>query len=96
MHLKFTPAGGRVTVGIDQQKEQILLRVSDTGIGITVDQQKEIFKEFSRAIRRGWHGEKSSGLSLYIVKKIVALHRAELRMESEEGKGITFIVLLKA
>lgn len=90
--LKFTPEGGTVTVSLSQNQEYALLNVSDTGIGIDENQQQEIFKEFSRARRRGLHGEKGTGLGLSIVRRIVDLHQAKISVKSKQGAGTTFIV----
>lgn len=92
--LKFTPQAGRITVKVEQNKQQVLLFISDTGIGIAEDNQKQIFQEFSPARQRGLHGEKSSGLGLSIAKKIIELHQGQIRVESQIGKGTTFTVVL--
>ncbi|MEQ9437882.1 MAG: ATP-binding protein [Cyclobacteriaceae bacterium] len=92
--LKFTPASGKVTVQIYQEKDRVLLKISDTGVGIPAEKQQEIFNEFSKARQRGLHGEKSSGLGLSIVKKIVELHQGEIRVDSTPKIGTTFTVVL--
>lgn len=90
--LKFTPTGGQVTVEISEKDKLVLLKVKDTGIGIPADRQQEIFNEFSKARQKGLHGEKSTGLGLSIVKKIVDLHRGNITVESKPKAGTTFIV----
>ena len=90
--LKFTPAGGQVTVEIIEQDKEVFLKVKDTGIGIPENKQKEIFHEFSKARQKGLHGEKSTGLGLSIVKKVVELHKGSIEVESEPDTGTTFIV----
>lgn len=92
--LKFTPPDGTVTVTISEQDDTVYLSVRDTGVGIPEDKQTEIFREFSSARKRGLHGEKSSGLGLSIVKKIVDLHQGEVTVESSPGAGTTFLVTL--
>lgn len=94
--LKFTPKAGRVIVKVEQNKEHVLLCISDTGIGIPQDKQKEIFQEFSRARQRGLHGEKSSGLGLSIAKKTVELHQGQIKVKSKQGEGSTFTIHLKS
>ena len=92
--LKFTPPNGTVTVQISREGKRVLLAINDTGIGIPSDKHDEIFEEFSNARQRGLHGEKSTGLGLSIVKKIVELHQGEIRVDSTVGEGTTFTVIL--
>ena len=87
--LKFT-AQGRVEIWVEQQGEQLLYRVSDTGIGIPPDQIGHIFEEFRQAdptITREFGG---TGLGLSITKRFVELHGGRIWVESEVGKGSTF------
>ncbi|MBJ6111435.1 PAS domain S-box protein [Hymenobacter sp. BT523] len=93
--LKFTPAGGRVTVGLQEQQGRVLLRVCDTGIGIPEALQEELFEKFSTSARPGVGGEASTGLGLFITKQIVQLHRGKVWVESEEGAGACFFVELR-
>ena len=93
--LKFTPAGGRVTVGLREEAGRVLLTVRDTGIGIPEALQEELFEKFSAATRAGVGGEASTGLGLFITKQIVQLHRGKLWVESREGAGACFFVELR-
>ena len=77
-----------------QGKEAVLI-VSDTGVGIALGQQEEIFKEFSRARRKGLRGEKSTGLGLSIVKKVVEMHQGTIKVESQPGRGTAFTIRLQ-
>ena len=90
--LKFTSEGGEVVVTVVNQKRHMILSISDTGVGIHPDQQADIFKEFFKARKKGLRGEKSSGLGLSIVKKIVDLHQGTITMQSTPGVGTTFLV----
>ena len=92
--LKFTPAGGRVTVGLQEQAGQVLLTVRDTGIGIPAALQAGLFEKFSASARPGVAGEASTGLGLFITRQIVLLHRGKLWVESREGAGTCFFVAL--
>ncbi|MGB2614939.1 MAG: ATP-binding protein [Phycisphaerae bacterium] len=92
--VKFTDAGGRVTVWARSERQFIRIRVSDTGIGIAPEDQVAVFEEFRQAdpsLRREHEG---SGLGLALVKRLVGLHGGEVTIESELGKGTTFIVTL--
>ena len=92
--LKFTPKGGTVTVAISGEGSTVYLSVSDTGVGIPKKKQSEVFQEFSSVRTRGLHGEKSTGLGLSIVKKIVDLHQGEISVESTPDEGTTFLIKL--
>jgi two-component system sensor histidine kinase VicK len=93
--LKFTPAGGRVTVGAQEQAGKVLLTVRDTGIGIPQALQADLFEKFSTSSRSGVAGEESTGLGLFITRQIVQLHRGKLWVESQEGEGTCFFVELR-
>jgi two-component system sensor histidine kinase VicK len=93
--LKFTPAGGRITVGLHERQGRPVLIVRDTGIGIPEALQPELFEKFSTAARSGVGGEASTGLGLFITKQIVQLHRGKVWVESQEGAGTTFFVELR-
>ena len=93
--LKFTPAGGRITVGLREQAGRVLLTVRDTGIGIPEALQADLFEKFSASARTGMRGEPSTGLGLFITKQIVQLHRGKLWVESREGEGTCFFVELR-
>jgi signal transduction histidine kinase len=91
--LKFTPEGGEVEVGARREPEEggILYWVSDTGPGIREPDQKYLFDRFWQVSRRG---KKSAGLGLSIVKGLVEAHQGNVWVESEVGKGSTFLFLL--
>lgn len=92
--LKFTPAGGRVTVGLEECSGCVRLSVRDTGIGIPEALQADLFEKFSASARLGVGGETSTGLGLFITRQIVQLHRGKLWAESREGEGACFFVEL--
>jgi two-component system sensor histidine kinase VicK len=64
--LKFTPAGGQVSVGLHEHEGRAPLTVRDTGIGIPEALQATLFDKFSQAARNGVRGEASTGLGLFI------------------------------
>jgi two-component system sensor histidine kinase VicK len=92
--LKFTPAGGRVTVGLREQAGRVRLTVQDTGIGIPEDLQATLFEKFSTSARVGVGGEASTGLGLFITRQIVQQHRGKIWVESPLGAGTCFTVEL--
>jgi two-component system sensor histidine kinase VicK len=92
--LKFTPAGGRVTVALREEAGRVLLRVQDTGIGIPKALHAGLFEKFSTSARAGVGGEASTGLGLFITQQIVQQHRGKIWVESPLGAGTCFFVEL--
>lgn len=91
--LKFTPAGGQVTVTLERQKKMVVLTVADTGIGITATELPHIFDRFWQA-DRARHHQGGSGLGLAIARSIAHDHRGSLEVASEPGRGSRFKVVL--
>jgi PAS domain S-box-containing protein len=91
--IKFTPQAGRVSVSVTRQPHDLLIRVSDTGMGISKEALDRIFDPFYRVPTSSeWiHG---TGLGLAIVARIVALHNGRVTVQSEVNKGTTFSVHL--
>jgi signal transduction histidine kinase len=95
--IKFTDKG-KVSIHVsvkkaDEKQATLLIKVIDTGIGISNENLPLIFNEFSQVInskRSDW--QKGSGLGLPISKKLVELHRGKISVESSLGKGSTFIL----
>lgn len=92
--IKFSEDGGRITVSMKQDIKFITVRISDSGIGISLEDQKHIFERFFKADRSHSRKYDGSGMGLAIVKQIVSLHQGDIRVESEPGMGTTFIVTL--
>ncbi len=88
--IEFTPDGGEITVEARKREEEILIGVSDTGIGIPSEEQKLIFDEFYQAGRKSGKA-RGTGLGLAICRKIVRLHGGRIWVESAgAGKGSRF------
>jgi signal transduction histidine kinase len=89
--LKFTPAGGRVTVSVVGRDHTAVLEVSDTGPGIPPDEIGRVFDRFYRgpSVRAG-----GSGIGLAVVRDLVRAHGGEVSVESEPGRGSRFLVVL--
>jgi signal transduction histidine kinase len=90
--IKFTPAGGRITVTSEMIKKNIAIKVKDSGIGIPKDEISGLFSEFHRL--GGSLNTEGTGLGLFIVKTIVESHGGSVAVESESGVGTTFTILL--
>jgi len=94
--LKFTNAGGSVTINVAQSKESRFFEVtvSDTGVGIPQENISKIFEVDSKITTEGTKGEKGTGLGLSLVREIVEKHGGKIWVESEKGKGAAFKFLL--
>jgi signal transduction histidine kinase len=92
--LKFTPAGGRVRIEADAGEESVLIRVTDSGIGLDAREKARIFERFYRAPSTGMEKVEGTGLGLSITKSLVELHGGSIAVESEPGSGTTFTVVL--
>jgi PAS domain S-box-containing protein len=91
--LRFTPRGGKINVRFSQADENLLIEISDTGIGISPDNLKKIFDKF---IQIDDSAPGSLGLGLSIAKEIIELHNGEIKAFSELGQGSTFQIKLPA
>lgn len=92
--LKFTPAGGSIGLRLWQEGSNVVLEVTDTGMGIPADRQGRIFDRFYQvdgSMKRRYGG---TGLGLALVKEIVEAHGGWVNVESEVGKGSKFCVCL--
>jgi len=92
--IKYTPAGGTVRLAVTVENGQVVIRVSDTGIGITPDELPHIFDEFYRSERAMRMARDGTGLGLAIVRAVVEAHGGNVAVESTPGKGTTFVVSL--
>ncbi|GGD62839.1 sensor histidine kinase [Paenibacillus nasutitermitis] len=92
--IKFSKDGGVIHVSIKQDIKSVTIQISDKGIGIPLEDQKRIFERFFKADRSHSRKYDGSGMGLAIVKQIVSLHQGDIRVESEPGRGATFIVTL--
>ncbi len=96
--IKFTPKGKRITVCLEEKKDQcertVCISVKDEGIGIPKDKQWLIFERFGQVDGILSRKNEGTGLGLHLVKLIVNSLNGELALDSEEGKGSTFSVSL--
>jgi signal transduction histidine kinase len=95
--IKFTPAGGAVTIAADRVKRQdasdgVRLSVSDTGPGIPYDLQDVIFEKFRQADASHTREHKGTGLGLAICRELATMLGATVSLVSEPGRGATFYV----
>jgi signal transduction histidine kinase/putative methionine-R-sulfoxide reductase with GAF domain len=92
--VKFTPEGGRIGIKARQADGSVEISVSDTGIGISPEDQAKIFEEFRQVGGDYAHKREGTGLGLTLAKKFVELHGGRIWVESEVGKGSTFTFML--
>ncbi|MDQ6716956.1 MAG: ATP-binding protein [Gemmatimonadota bacterium] len=92
--LKFTPAGGVISVLIDPRESQVAIGVGDTGIGIPGDQLEKIFEPFVQAKSALKPGDQGVGLGLAISRQLARAMNGDLTVVSETGKGSIFTLTL--
>ena len=92
--VRYTPPGGRITVKAVVEGSEMVISVSDTGIGIPRAEQERIFERFYRADAARSRESGGTGLGLSIAKHLVEAHDGRIRVESEVGRGSTFYVFL--
>lgn len=93
--IRYNEPSGKVDVYVKEDEEHIILMVSDTGIGISRDNQERIFERFYRVDKSRSKKTGGTGLGLAIVKHIVDQMHAELQLDSELGQGTTITVFFK-
>jgi len=94
--VKYSPEGGRVTVRARSGPRDVVLEVSDQGMGIEPDEIPRLFEEFYRSPAARAGGIGGTGLGLAIVKSVVDRHQGSVTVESRPGEGTTFRVRLPA
>ena len=91
--VRYNYKGGSVRVSVIPLKGRVILSVQDTGIGISPEDQQRVFERFYRVDKSRSKETGGTGLGLSIVKHIVAQHHAEIKLESELGKGTDIRVI---
>lgn len=92
--VKFSEKGKSIWVTVECSEKTITFKVRDEGPGLSEEDKKNLFKEFHPLTPKPTGGETSTGLGLSIASTLVKLHGGDIRVESEPGKGSTFIVEL--
>ena len=92
--IKYTPKGGKVTLGLQRVESWAQLSVADTGVGIPEQDLSHIFERFYRVDKARSRAAGGTGLGLSIVEWIAQVHGGTINVQSEMGKGTTFIVSL--
>lgn len=92
--IKFSQKGAGIFIEMKEDIASVTISIRDTGLGISAEQQKDLFTAFSVSGKSGTEGEKSYGMGLAISKQIITAHQGEIWLESALGKGSTFYVRL--
>lgn len=90
--LKFTPAGGRVELRAERQEENLVLTVTDTGVGISASNLPFVFDRFWQADTSSKRKFQGAGIGLSLVKELVELQGGKVTVASKEGEGTTFTI----
>lgn len=93
--IKFSYPKSKIIISATETNESVQIEVKDFGIGIPDSLKAHIFSPFSNARRNGTEGERSTGLGLSIVKKIIEAHRGEISLNSKENEGTSITITLK-
>lgn len=91
--IKFTEKGGKISVSVKSDGKKPVVKVSDTGCGISPETGARIFDKFYQGDTS--HSQEGNGLGLALVKKVIDLIGGEISVSSELGKGSTFTIILK-
>ncbi len=92
--IKYSPGGGQVTICAAVVNDYLRIRVKDTGMGISTEDQHRIFQRFYRVKDEKTRYINGTGLGLAIVKSILESHQGRIKLESQQGEGSTFSVFL--
>ena len=92
--IKYSPDGGKITVSMKTTDDQMILSISDQGLGIPKEDLPKIFDRFYRVDKARSHAQGGTGLGLAIAKEIIKQHNGFIWAKSEYGKGSTFTIVL--
>jgi signal transduction histidine kinase len=92
--LKYTPSGGKVTIGLQKIDSSAEITVSDNGEGIEAEHLSKIFERFYRVDKARSHQKEGTGLGLAIADWIIKSHRGQVEVSSSPGKGTSFVIRL--
>jgi signal transduction histidine kinase len=95
--IKYSPIGGKITVVVNHEGENTVIRIADEGAGLSPEDLGRLFGRFQRLSAKPTAGESSTGLGLSIVKRIIDMHGGHVTANSAgPGQGSTFTVTLPA
>ncbi len=92
--IKYNKDNGEIRISVQNSEHYIIVKISDTGIGLKPEEKERLFQEFYRAKNEHTRGVSGTGLGLTIVKQIIDAYHGKIEVESEYGKGTTFEIYL--
>ena len=93
--IKFTKTDGVINLKVLEDQSDLLIEIQDSGIGIPEAMQAIIFNKFTKSKRIGTEGEQTTGLGLFISKRIIEMHGGKIWFESIPNEGTTFFIRMK-
>jgi PAS domain S-box-containing protein len=90
--IKYSPQGGNISFSLEFQSDNLIIQVQDQGIGILLEDQKQLFEPFHRG--KNVKTISGTGLGLVVVKKCVDLHQGNISISSEVGRGTTCVITI--
>ena len=89
---KFTNKGGEINIKVWEEKEKVHIRISDTGVGVPQDKLSTIFDRFSQVDSNTKRRHEGTGIGLSLVKEFLNIHKGEISVDSDIGKGTAFTI----
>lgn len=93
---KYSPEDGEISINVAKTGQKLVMRITDQGIGIAKQDQKRLFRKFSRVSNARSNNISGSGLGLYWAQKVARMHGGAIDLASEPNKGSTFTITLPA
>ena len=92
--IRYTQSGDTIRFDVHVEDDDVVIKISDTGAGISEEHQKHLFERFYKVDASRTRGKHGTGLGLYIVSQIIKQHHGTIEVESEPGVGTAFIIRL--
>ncbi len=92
--IKYSKPDKNINIFLDKNKNKLIITIKDQGIGIKKQNLSKIFQKFKQMHSNAFDHSGGSGLGLFIARKIIELHKGEIKVESKLNKGSTFIISL--
>lgn len=90
--IQYTPKGGNIEIYLTRKKDLALIKIKDSGVGISEEDLRTIFDKFSRSRKAQLLNPEGTGLGLYLSKRLAKMLGGDIEVDSEEGKGTTFSI----
>ena len=93
--IKFTPEGGKITFRVTESNDEVQVAIADNGFGIPAEAASRLFEKFYRVNSRNTPAKTGFGIGLFLAKSFVERHQGTINFQTVEGKGTTFLIILK-